>query len=218
MDGNIVLRGNRIVIPDALQKRVIALAHEGHQGLLKTRSLLRSKVWFPKMDAAVDEVVNKCFPCQIATSKPSWERLKMTPLPDGPWQQVSIDFCEVAGLYVLVVSDDYSRFPEVEIVHSTSAKAVLPKLDRLFIAYGVPQVVKSDNSPPFNGHEFAQFADYLGFKHRRVTPLWPEANGAVQLPAKLSSNPSLYYWCRSCHCPLWNTNQDQAALPCCCSM
>ena len=45
----------------------------------------------------------------------------------------------------------------------------------------VPQVVKSDNGPPFNGHEFAQFADYLGFKHRRVTPLWPEANGEVEL-------------------------------------
>ena len=72
------------------------------------------------------------------------------------------------------------EFPEVEIVHSTSAKAVLPKLDRVFAAYGVPQVVKSDNGPPFNGHEFAQFADYLGFKHRRVTPLWPEANGEVE--------------------------------------
>ena len=44
----------------------------------------------------------------------------------------------------------------------------------------MPQVVKSDNGPPFNGHEFAQFADYLGFKHRRVTPLWPEANGEVE--------------------------------------
>ena len=122
------------------------------------------------MDAAVDEVVNKCFPCQIATPKPSRELLKMTPLPDGPWQQVSIDFCEVAEHYVLVVIDDYSRLPEVEIVHLTSAKVVFPELDRVFAAYDVPQVVKSDNGPPFN----------LGFKHRRVTPLWPEANGEVE--------------------------------------
>ena len=141
---------------------------------------MRSTVWFPKTDVAVDQNVKKCFPCRIATPKPSREPLKMTPLPDGPWQQVSIDFCEVAGHYVLIVIDDYSRFPEVEIVHSTSAKVVLPKLDRVFAAYGVPQVVKSDNDPPFNGHEFAQFADYLGFKHPRVTPLWPEANGEVE--------------------------------------
>ena len=50
-------------------------------------------------------------------------------------------------------------------------KRVLPNLDRVFAAYGVPQVVKSDNGPPFNGHEFAQFADYLDFKHNRVTPM-----------------------------------------------
>ena len=67
--------------------------------------------------------------------------------------------------------NDYSRFPEVEIVHSSSAKAVRPKLHHVFAAYGVPQVVKSDNGPPFNGHQFALFADYLGFKHRIVTPL-----------------------------------------------
>ena len=88
----------------------------------------------------------------------------MTQLPCSPWHQVSIDFCEVAGLYVLVVIDDYSRFPNIEIVHSTAAKAVIPKLDRTFVAYGVPEVVKTDNGRSFNGHEFAQFADYLGFE------------------------------------------------------
>ena len=108
MDGDIVLRSNSIVIPSALQKRVIGQAHEGLQGLFKTRSFLISKVWFSKVDAAVDQFfVKKYFYCQIAAPKPSWEPLKMTLLRDGPWQQVSIDFCEVAGHYVLVVVDDY---------------------------------------------------------------------------------------------------------------
>ena len=176
----IILRGTRTAIPDALQRRAVQLAHEGHQGLVKPRSLLRSKVQFLKMDSLTDSIVKHCVSCQIATPKTSREPLKMTPLPDGPWEQVSIDFCEVSGRYVLVVVDDYSSFPQVEIVHSTSAKAVIPKLDRIFAAYGVPKVVKSDNGPPFNGHEFAQFANYMGFKHRKVTPLWPEANGEVE--------------------------------------
>ena len=60
VDGNLVLGGSRIVVPDALQKRVVELAHEGHQGLVKTRSLLRSKVWFPRMDSLVDSVVKRC--------------------------------------------------------------------------------------------------------------------------------------------------------------
>ena len=41
-------------------------------------------------------------------------------------------------------------------------------------------MVKSDNGPPFNGEEFAKFASALGFKHRRITQLWPKANGEVK--------------------------------------
>ena len=133
------------------------------------------------MDNAVDSIVKKCCPCQIATPEPSRETLKMTQLPCGPWHQVSVDFCEVAGLYVLVVIHDYPRFPDIEIVHSTAAKAVIPKLDRIFAAYGVPEFVKTYNGPSFNGHEFAQFADYRGFVFQKFTPLWPEANGEVEM-------------------------------------
>ena len=107
------------------------------------------------MDSLVDSTVKCCVPCQVAPPKPSREPLQITPLPNGPWEQVSIDFCEVAGHYVIVVTDDYSRFPEIEVVHSTSAKVVIPRLDRIFAAYGVPQVVKSKNGPPFFGGEFA---------------------------------------------------------------
>jgi len=92
VDGNLVLRGNRIVVPEALQKRVVELAHECHQGLIKTRSLLGSKVWFPRMDSLVNTIVKRCGPCQVATPKPSREPLQMTLLPNGPWEQVSIDF------------------------------------------------------------------------------------------------------------------------------
>ena len=65
-------------------------------------------------------------------------------------------------------------------MHSTSAKAVLLKLDRIFAAYGVPQVVKSDIGPPFNGHEFAHLAHCLDFKHRKIISLWQEENSEVK--------------------------------------
>ena len=42
---NVVLRGHRIVIPSALQQRAADLAHDSHQGLVKTKALLREKVW-----------------------------------------------------------------------------------------------------------------------------------------------------------------------------
>ena len=42
--GHVILRGTRIVMPQALRKRVVSLAHEGHQGVVKTKERLRTKV------------------------------------------------------------------------------------------------------------------------------------------------------------------------------
>ena len=43
--GQVVLRGTRIVVPRKFRKRVLDLAHEGHQGIVKTKERLRSNVW-----------------------------------------------------------------------------------------------------------------------------------------------------------------------------
>ncbi|XP_033122966.1 uncharacterized protein K02A2.6-like [Anneissia japonica] len=159
---------------------MVDLAHEGHQGEAKTKKLLRSKVWFPKLDKLCEVVVKECILCQAATPQTVRAPLKMTDLPNGPWENLSIDFGHVGNDYVMVIIDDYSRYPVVEVVSSTSAAAIIPNLDKVFGMFGIPKVVKTDNGPPFNSDNFAKFAKHLGFKHRKVTPLWPEANGGVE--------------------------------------
>lgn len=135
----------------------------------------------------VKEKVDNCLACQAATTQGTCnqscpEPLKMMQLTRGRWKEVAIDFTGPfpSGDYLLVVIDEYSRFPEVEIVTSTSARAVIPKLNAIFSRQGIPDVLKSDNGPPFNGHEFSNFAEYLGFHHRKITPVWPKANGEAE--------------------------------------
>ena len=48
--GKIVLRGTRIVVPQAARQQTLMLAHEGHQGIVKTKQRLRTKVWWPGID------------------------------------------------------------------------------------------------------------------------------------------------------------------------
>ena len=43
---DLILKGTRIVIPKELRQRALALAHEGHQGIVKTKQLLREKLGF----------------------------------------------------------------------------------------------------------------------------------------------------------------------------
>ena len=110
--------------------------------------------------------------------KPASESLQMSPLPQGPSQELSMDFCGPFpnGDCLLVVTDDFSWFPEVEILRSTSAKAVIPHLGQT----GITELVRRYNGPPFNSESFQIFATQLGFKHRRITPVWRRANGEAE--------------------------------------
>lgn len=58
----------------------------------------------------------------------------------------------------MAVEDEYSRFPEVEIVTSISAGSTISKLDAIFVRQGIPDVLNSDNGASFNGMEFKNFA------------------------------------------------------------
>ena len=87
----LLLRGERLVIPKKLQKKIVDAVHEGHQGITKTKSLLRSRVWFPGMDAIVERTVRDCMACQVATPQTSRMPLKMTPLPGETMEEIAAD-------------------------------------------------------------------------------------------------------------------------------
>ena len=178
----ILLRNQRIVIPASLRKRIIRSAHEGHQGVAKTKALIRSKVWFPKLDFMVENLIRDCSACSAVVKHDHIQPLKMSDLPDGPWQSLSVDFCGPfpGNVYCLVVIDEYSRYPVVENVYSTSSKAVIPVLDKLFSMLGFPVTLKSDNGPPFQSSEFKRFMKACGIKHRKIIPLWPRANAQAE--------------------------------------
>ena len=65
--GHVILRGTRIVVPKALRKRVVSLAHEGHQGVVKTKERLQTKVWWWGMDWDAEKLCAECYGCQLVT-------------------------------------------------------------------------------------------------------------------------------------------------------
>ena len=63
----VVLQGEKLLIPDSeftpgisLRQMIVDLAHEGHQGEVKSKRYLRSRVWFPHMDKLVSAKVADC--------------------------------------------------------------------------------------------------------------------------------------------------------------
>ncbi|CAB3986536.1 Uncharacterized protein K02A2.6 [Paramuricea clavata] len=176
----VILRNSQIVIPKSLRSRVLSIAHEGHQGIVKTKMLVRSKVWWPGVDKQVEQTVKECIPCQAAVhqSPKCQPPLNMTKLPPHPWHTFNADFCGPFqnGEKLLVVIDAYSRYPEVEVMQSTTTTVVISKLQRIFARHGYPEELITDNGPPFNAVEFTEYLSARGVHHRRITPYWPQAN------------------------------------------
>ena len=63
--GNIVLKDKRIVVPKNLCQWTLAIGHEHHQGIVKTKALLREKVWWPGIDRQIESLIKSCHACQV---------------------------------------------------------------------------------------------------------------------------------------------------------
>jgi transposase InsO family protein len=59
------------------------------------------------------------------------------------------------------------------------------KLKTMFATHGTPRQLESDNGPPFQSKDFAEFAEEEGFHHHRVTPGHARANGEAESFMKL---------------------------------
>ncbi|XP_022787546.1 uncharacterized protein K02A2.6-like [Stylophora pistillata] len=158
----LVLRGERIVVPRELRETMVKIAHEGHQGIVRTKQLLRAHVWFPRIDKMVEKHVGKCLACQATIPCHTREPLQMSDLPKSPWKKISVDF---GGPFpnkdmALVIWDHSHVF--------------------YFTTYGILEEVKTDNGPTFNGCKSAKYAQEQGFRHRKVTPGCAEVNGDVE--------------------------------------
>ena len=90
---HVILRDSRIVVPAALRDKAVSIAHEGHQGLVKTKQLLREKIWFPGIDDTVQRMIKNCIACQVNGPSNHPDPLQMSPLPPDPWHTVHMDFC-----------------------------------------------------------------------------------------------------------------------------
>ena len=149
----ILLRGDRLVIPTSLRSDTLAAAHEGHPAKDSMTRQLRQTVWWPGMTKDIKQYCATCLGCSAAEGRTHPPPMIERETPIGPWVNCSADFKgPIAGKYYFhVLIDNYSRWPEVEVVSSTDFAHLRPALDRSFGLLGIPSSITHDNDHPING-------------------------------------------------------------------
>ncbi|XP_057310486.1 uncharacterized protein K02A2.6-like [Hydractinia symbiolongicarpus] len=180
---NILLKGQRIVIPSTLQQKMLQIAHATHQGTTKTKLLLREKVWWPLMNKQIEDLTLTCHACEVtAPSTTRHEPSQPTEIPKQPWNTIAMD---IQGPYpsgdnLLVLIDYRSRYPIVSSIKNTGVQNIINVMKRTFSIFGYPKTIVTDNGSQFTSFKFSRYLQQHGIKHRRTTPYWPQANGEVE--------------------------------------
>ncbi|XP_049516015.1 uncharacterized protein K02A2.6-like [Dermacentor silvarum] len=176
-----LLWGDHVVIPQKLRFRVLKALHVGHPGIVRMKALARSYVWWPGMDAAIEEWVRRCLPCQ--ETRPEMPRAPVHPWETTrtPWSCLHIDFAgPFQGQTFLIVVDSYSKWLEVIPMSSMTLSAVITTLRRLFATHGLPDTLVTDNGPQFTSTEFRGFL-YANLIHQATSaPFYPSTNGQAE--------------------------------------
>ena len=128
----IILKDQRILIPLALRRKILDKLHQGHQGIEKTKQPARQTVFWPRINADIEELVSKCSHCQELRNDNPKEPLIPRAIPLYPWQVVGTDIFHRQNKDYLLVVDYYSRYWEVVRLGSMKAEYVITELKKIF--------------------------------------------------------------------------------------
>ena len=176
-----ILWGTRVVVPPPGRKQVLQELHETHPGISRMKSLARCYIWWPKMDADIEDLVHGCNSCQETRPAPPTAPLHPWTWPEKPWCRLHLDF---AGPYMghmfLVLVDAHSKWMDVVMMQSITSRQTIEKLRNIFATHGLPKKIVTDNGPSFVSQEFKEFMSQNGILHITSAPYHPSTNGLAE--------------------------------------
>ncbi|XP_039446685.1 uncharacterized protein K02A2.6-like [Culex pipiens pallens] len=180
VDG-MLIRGERIILPVKLRARALEIAHRGHPGVVSMRRNLRERVWWPCMDRDVKDNIQQCRGCAVVSKQNPPEPMQRKQMPERAWQEIAVDFFTAKECATfLVVIDYYSRFLKVIEMKTTTAAKTIEALESVFGEQTYPEVIRSDNGPPFASEEFRNYCLSKNVRLNHTIPYWPQMNGLVE--------------------------------------
>ena len=98
-----------------------------------------------------------------------------------------MDYFTLNGNSNVLICNYFSKFPFLYRA-KTSFWSLWDRLIDLFSIGVYPDEIVSDNGPPFQGKEFAEFLSGLCIKHTTSSPGYPHSNGFIERHIQVVKN------------------------------
>ncbi|XP_064488330.1 uncharacterized protein K02A2.6-like [Ornithodoros turicata] len=175
-----ILWGMRTVVPTKLRHKLLDILHDCHIGQSKMKMLARSYIWWPGLDKDIESRVRNCEQCSAVAAQEIPVPLHQWEQPDKAWHRLHADFAELHGKHYLIVIDAFSKWPDIIQMTGTNALKTISAFQDIFVQNGLPEVLVTDNGPPFTSQVFEDFLKQRGIHHVLTPPYHPQSNGLAE--------------------------------------
>ena len=93
LEGELVFKGQRLVVPAVVHTDMMAKIHSTHIGIEGCIRRARDSLYWPGMGTELKEYIQKCDVCLTHRSSLGREPILQHEVPERPWSKVGLDLC-----------------------------------------------------------------------------------------------------------------------------
>ena len=182
---DMIVCGARVVIPRAKVPEMLKILVGMHQGATKMRQRARLSVYWPNMDAEINNAAKSCESCVKHLPSQPAEPLRPHEPATRPFQFVHADIGEDDGRQFLVIVDQFSGWPDVTMYgdKNTTAHRLANSSRAFFSTMGAPEGLWSDNQP-FKAAAYQDLLRKYNVSWHSSSPHYPQSNGRAEAEIK----------------------------------
>ena len=159
---------------------MIKLLHIGHPGIQAIKDRARETLFWPGINAQLEQSVTSCDACQEYRNKQPKEPQLHHNIPDTPWTKLATDVFHIKEKHFVILVDYTTKYFDLSQIRDTQSKTVTDHTKAMLSRYGIPKEIISDGGPEYIGADYVTFCNSWDIKHTYSSPEYHESNGLAE--------------------------------------
>ena len=175
IEDGLILKGDRIIIPEPLRCQVLEALHTGHQVETKCPFLARESVLWPGFTNDIKQLVKDCDICNKYQAEQPKLPVMQPDLPTGRLEKLGTDIFEFKG------NKHLTRFPVIRLLGDITADTICNHFTSVLAEYDLPSVIIADFGAQYISAKFKDSCTKSGITLTFSSPYHQKSSRNMQI-------------------------------------